>query len=277
MIENERPALVWTEGKILSINELSIPATDRALEHGLGLFETMRAKTGSVPLWGLHKQRLLRSAKDLGLKVKSSRLPNVVHLRNLLEESGFARKDARLRLTLSGGSGKDPGRLWVAAYPLPPIKLDNLILADKLWPVDERDPLVAYKTLNYWLRRRAHDEALAQGADEALSQGFKKQIWEGSRTSLFLVKNEQVIAPPRDGARLRSISEEVLAELARTSVSLELVYRPVTEALLAGADEVILTNALRGVMTVSRWRNSSYPSPGPMATKLRLLWQVKYF
>jgi len=277
MTAHEQSALVWTEGKIIPIRELSITATDRALEHGLGLFESMRAKSGRVPLWGLHKQRLVQSAEELGLLVKTKQLPNMTQLRDLLEVSGLTRTDARLRLTLAGGSGKEPGRLWVAAHPLSPMKLDKLILASKLWPVDERDPLVAYKTLNYWHRRRAYEAAQAEGADEALSQGLKGDIWEGSRTSLFLVKNEQLIAPPRDGARLRSISDEVIASFAREFETLELIHRPVTESLLAGADEVILTNAIRGVMTVLRWRDSTYASPGPFAQKLRFLWQVKYF
>jgi branched-chain amino acid aminotransferase/4-amino-4-deoxychorismate lyase len=165
----------------------------------------------------------------------------------------------------------------VAVYPLGPSKVDNLILAKEFWPVDERDPLVAYKTMNYWARRRAFEQAQAQGADEALSVGFKGQIWEAARSSLFLVRNQQIIAPQEHGSRLRSVSEAALVDLLCTQHTLKLVYQEISPDQLAIADEVILTNAVRGLMSVGQWHNCQYPSPGPVASELRKLWQANYF
>lgn len=277
MMNHASPTMAWTDGKILPLNELRVPATDCSLEHGLGLFESMRAKQCQVPLWGLHRGRLTKSAAELNMRLDIKHLPTEDDFRNLIVTSGLEHADARLRLTLTGGSGQSPGRVWVAVYPLGPSKVDNLILAKEFWPVDERDPLVAYKTMNYWARRRAFEQAQAQGADEALSVGFKGQIWEAARSSLFLVRNQQIIAPQEHGSRLRSVSEAALVDLLCTQHTLKLVYQEISPDQLAIADEVILTNAVRGLMSVGQWHNCQYPSPGPVASELRKLWQANYF
>ena len=59
--------MIWVDGKIVDDNELKISASDRAFEHGLGLFETLRTWHGGAPLLERHLDRMERSARALGL------------------------------------------------------------------------------------------------------------------------------------------------------------------------------------------------------------------
>jgi branched-chain amino acid aminotransferase/4-amino-4-deoxychorismate lyase len=201
-----------------------------------------------------------------------SKLPDILDLQELVKQSGLADVSARLRLTLTGGSSTEPCRLWVTANPLGIVKTDGLTLADDFWPVDARDPLIRFKSLNYWLRRRAFEEAQAAGADEKLSQDASGPLWEGSRTSLLIVKNQSLIGPPEGGPRLYSIANKALSDFGA-----EISFQKITTQILVDADEVLLMNALRGILTVGQWRDHSIASPGPVASSLRALWQATYF
>ena len=264
--------LAWFESQILPLNSIMVPATDQTFEHGLGLFESLRAERGTVPLWPLHRQRLLESADQLRLPISVSKLPEIQDLQELVKQSCLADVSARLRLTLTGGSSTEACRLWVTAYPLGIVKTDGLTLADDFWPVDERDPLIRYKSLNYWLRRRAFEEAQAAGADEKLSQDACGQLWEGSRTSLFIVKNQSLIGPTESGPRLYSIASKALSDLGA-----EISFQKITTQMLVEADEVLLMNSLRGILTVGQWRGRHFASPGPVASSLRTIWRKMYF
>ena len=264
--------LAWFESQIIPLNSIMIPATDQTFEHGLGLFESLRAERGTVPLWPLHRQRLLESADQLRLPISVSKLPEIQDLQELVKQSGLADVSARLRLTLTGGSSTEACRLWVTAYPLGIVKTDGLTLADDFWPVDERDPLIRYKSLNYWLRRRAFEEAQAAGADEKLSQDASGHLWEGSRTSLLIVKNQSLIGPTESGPRLYSIASKALSDLGA-----EISFQKITTQMLVEADEVLLMNALRGIQTVGQWSGRHFASPGPVASSLRTIWRKMYF
>lgn len=276
---NEQPnqPWAWIGGKLFPLNEIQIPATDRSLEHGIGLFESMRATCGLVPLWKRHRERLLESASQLNIPITLSSLPAETDFKSLLEVSHLMKSQARLRLTLSGGSPEHPPLLWVAAHPIHDVKIDNLRLSAEFWPVDPRDPLVRHKTLNYWLRRRAHETAVANDSDESLSIDFNGNLWEASRSALFLVIDGVLIAPPADGPYLKSVSAKALEELMAISDFMHFERRNITETMLAQAEECILVNAVRGIQTVAAWKNFNYCSPGPVAVRLRKMWAEHYF
>jgi 4-amino-4-deoxychorismate lyase len=109
-----------------------------------------------------------------------------------------------------------------------------------------------------------------------LSQDTKGNIWEASRSALFLVRNGQLIAPEANGPKLASIAAEVVAEIA-SEVHIPIEYMRISSDELALADEVILANAVRGMMTVGQFRDRKYQAPGPISTSLRNHWQDRYF
>lgn len=276
MTETNNQTLAWCAGTILPLNNLSVSAGDASLEHGLGLFESMRAKSGRVPLLARHMARMTRSAAELGLKLGKEYLPSAQAISELTEKSGLATSSARLRMVLTGGCPAATGQVWVSAHSLGSIDRDNLLLSRHFWPVDERDGLVRHKTLNYWLRRRAFEQATAEGCHESISQDSRGYLWEGSRTALFLVKDEQLVSPPANGPILASIAAEVVRELA-LEIGISFVSKHLRIDDLMEADEVILTNAVRGILSVGQFCDVSYSSRGPITNALRNGWEKKYF
>jgi len=92
---------VWLNGRFVPLEDAKVSAFDAGLQHGVGLFETMRARGGRVLHIDRHLMRLDDSARAL-------RLTESLHLDPLREaiELTLAKNelaDARIRLTLTGG------------------------------------------------------------------------------------------------------------------------------------------------------------------------------
>src|SRR5688572_22691329 len=84
----------------------AIPADDRGLAYGDGLFETMRAHRGEVPWWDVHWARLQRGATRLRMALPDADLVRREAV-NLL-----GGEDAVLKLIVTRGSA---GRGYAAA------------------------------------------------------------------------------------------------------------------------------------------------------------------
>ena len=162
IIESGTLAMIWTNGAIVPDESFAISISDRILEHGIGLFETFRTHSHHAPLLNRHLDRLTRSARDLGIPFDASSLPNDQSIRELMDASGIDH-DARIRITLSGGSTecRIPAKLWMRACPLElePDKTYSIVLANQT--LDRNDALARYKSVNYWwrsLRSRAREK-----------------------------------------------------------------------------------------------------------------------
>jgi branched-subunit amino acid aminotransferase/4-amino-4-deoxychorismate lyase len=260
--------MIWVGGEIVPDETLAIAAADRVFEHGLGLFETLRTWDGVPALLARHLARLTRSATALGLPLDPGALPDPYAIARLRQAHG-ALGDVVLRITLSGGRAERGGStLWMRPAPLPPL-LGGLgaVVVPAAWTLSPDDPLSRHKTLNYWSRRLAHERGRALGADEVLFSTPDGQICEGSRMYVFLVHGTTLSTPALDGPILPGIMRGLVLELA-PGVGLSTCERGVTEDDLLGADEVFLTNAVRGLVPVGRTPRRTFAVPGAWTRRL---------
>lgn len=263
--------MIWTRGEVIPTEALSISVLDRTFEHGLGLFETLRTWRGHATLLSHHLGRMRHSAEALGLRLDPRDEPDAEAVRRLCAATGFGPdSDARLRITMTGGSGSyGPSTTWMTAGPLPPELPDKQgIRIDRTMLVDPADPLARHKTLNYWRRRIEQERAAPEQADEVLCVTPDGLICEGGRANIFLVERGRLLTPGVEGPLLAGILRGVAIERARRA-GIEVVEGPVLLEAMAGADEAFLTNSLRGVVPIVRLLGTAWPEPGPVTRKLR--------
>jgi len=245
--------MIWVAGRIIPDEALTVSVLDRTFEHGLGLFETLRTWSGHPTLLDRHLARLTRSAGELGLPLDQSALPDAGAVLDLLHAGGIA-GDALLRITLTGGTSAGGGSIvWMKVGPLPPpTRAGGALVVPRGWAVASDDPLAGHKSLNYWARRLAYERAReGDHADEGL--GFTEAdgcVWEGSRTNLFLSREGILTTPNLCGRIVPGIMREVVLEYARRA-GMVVEERPVPIDSLIEADEVFLTNSVRGVIPVA--------------------------
>lgn len=263
--------MIWSDGRVLPDEALGVSVRDRAFEHGLGLFETLRTWGGRPVLLPRHLDRLRASAAALGVPIEPASLPDAKAVADLVAADGAA-GDVLVRLTASGGvRGGPPAVVWLRTGPLPPpVRRAGATLALARFQVAWDDPLARHKSLNYWARRLAAERALELGADEALLATPDGRVWEGSRTNLFLVRDGVLVTPGLDGPIVPGVMRALVLELADGAGIATREAAP-TLSELDGADEAFLTNAVRGIVPVGRTPGGALNAPGPVTTRLRTL------
>jgi branched-chain amino acid aminotransferase len=259
--------MIWVRGGIVADDALAISVLDRTFEHGLGLFETLRTWNGHATLLSRHLDRLTRSAATLGIPLDSLALPAAEDLRNLALADGRA-GDAMFRITLSGGINESGGStLWMRSFPLPPPAAEAGLVVGPARPA-RVDPLASHKTLNYWPNRLMYEQARREGFDECVTLSPDGNIWEGSRSNLFIVEGGELRTPPPSGPILPGIMRGLILEMT-DRLGLDVHEAPV--GLFDGLfqpEEVFLSNSVRGINPVRAWGEARFPAPGPVTRRL---------
>ena len=238
-------------GELLDAATATVPALDRGLLSGYGLFETLRAYGGKPWAFHDHDARLRAGGELIALDVPDpSTLLDAITATlaaNELEEAG-------VRLTITGGAGPPD----VQADPDSP---PNVIVI--IWPLrDYTDlyehgarlaalpqgarPLADVKTTSYAVSVAGRVFARRAGADDAVFLGGHKRVLEATGSNLLVASGEHLRTPPLDDAILPGVTRSYVMDVARGlgfTITEEHVY---VDDLLA-ADEVVLTSSLREV------------------------------
>ncbi len=232
----------------------AVPAHDRALAYGDGLFETMRAHQGEVAWWDAHWSRLERGAARLRLA-----LPQQTRVRSEVARLLDGR-DGVLKLQLSrGGGGRGyappmaPEPTWILSrHPVPPpYPGDGLALRWCDTRLALQPALAGIKHCNrleqVLARAEWQDpEAMDSDADEGLMRSTDGDVVCATAANLVVLHGERWRTPPVDRCGVAGVCRQWLLdgfaiEQARLSI-----------AEVETADAAVLTNAVRGILPVAR-------------------------
>ncbi len=99
-------------------------------------------------------------------------------------------------------------------------------------------------------------------------------VTEGSSSNVWIVKNGELIAPPRSNRILEGIRYALVEELAE-ECGIRFVAREINEAELRAADEILLTSATKEVLPVTRLDDLPVQGgrPGPVFDALYAAYQ----
>lgn len=234
-----------------------LPADDRGLAYGDGLFETMRAIRGGVPYLDLHLRRLRHGLQVLGIP-----FPEEAALLQDVQHTARSVVDGVVKLIITRGSGgrgyqpsRDTARRIVMTRELPSDLArwgkDGMRVVMCATRLAQPAALAGLKHLNRLAQVLASREIDGR-ADEGLMRDEQGRVIEGTRSNLFVVKNDELFTPPVDlgvdGVMRRRLIEIAMGEGI-----------PVHERFLSDADlvgELFLVNAVIGVCPVASIEDS---------------------
>ena len=236
------------------LDPLTLPADDRGVLLGDGLFETVRLYGGRPFRLEAHLGRMEAAAELLGIAVPAELRGRI---RSALD--GWGEQDGALRVTLTRGTGRglippdDPEpRLLLAIdslpAPLPPEEVIGLT-GRTLGRVDENGLVSGLKVLGYAERIQALRLARGAGADEALLRNSLGELVEGSASNVIAVRERRIVSPGRVSGALPGITRSVMIEIA-AAAGLDVEERGLAPEELDGLDELILTSSLRELAPV---------------------------
>lgn len=254
----------------------AVPADDRGLLLGDGLFETFLALSGRPQFLGEHLARLGRGCAVLGLPA-----PDTSVVRRAIDQAlaGAGLTDARaaVRLTWTAGSGgrgldrpaSPQPRLLVTAAPAPAASEPASLVLVAVRR-NQASPASRLKSLAYLDNVLARREARAAGADEAVMLNTAGEVACAAAANLFWLRDGRLCTPALDCGVLDGIVRaRVLTLSAPMGVAVQEAHVG-AEALVA-AEAVFLTNSLIGVRAVGRLGERRLP-PHPLTASLAQAW-----
>lgn len=196
------------------------------------LFDPDAGPNGAYWLLDGHLARLSRSARHFGFKLDL----DAVH--KALAEKGKGPAHLRVRLLLS-----EDGSVTVTGTPIPKPNPGAVIsFAVSPTTLDSREPFLAHKTTERQLYDREwqqfHDSV---GADEVIYVNEKGELAEGSRTTIFVERDGQLLTPPLSAGALPGVLRADMLASGRV------IEATLTLSDLDAADAIYLGNSVRGL------------------------------
>jgi 4-amino-4-deoxychorismate lyase len=231
----------------------TVPVDDRGLAYGDGLFETMRAEAGAVPLLARHLARLRRGCAQLGIEAAADEV-----WRSDLARLALPTGRCAVKLVITRGSGPRGYRPLTVAAPRriaswSPLAVDRtrgergVVLGLSAVRLASGGELAGLKHLNR-LEQVLAQRALAD-ADEHLMLDPAGAVICGTMTNLFLARDGALVTPALDGCGVRGVARELVIERA-AALGISCAERRVERPELDGADELFVCNALVGIWPV---------------------------
>ncbi len=208
------------------------------MENDFHLFSTLRVEHGQCMLLPIHMERLAASAAVLGFELDRSALEAA--LQSAAEQAQVV-PAARLRLQVRHDG------TWQLSGPKP-LFADAPDLKALLWPepVNSADPMLPHKTTCRPVYDRVVREVHNCGFVDAIFHNERGEVTEGAVHSVFARWGEVWKAPTLSAGILPGVYREYQLEIMR-----EIREENFTVDELLRADEVWLTNAVRGVRKVT--------------------------
>lgn len=287
---NALPAnLCYLDGDYLPLNQAKVSVLDRGFLFGDGAYE-------SIPVYGRrmfrfddHLARLARSLGKLGIEADLEREAWLGRLRKII--AAHPADNQLLYIQVTRGVAPRSHVMPVDVEPTvfvntselaPPTPaqrvqgLNCVTARDFRW---QRADIKCTSLLGNVLARRISAD---QGADETilLREGGPGGPWltEGASSNVWIVHEGALLGPPSDEHVLEGIRVALLQELCEET-DIAFNQRPISEADLLAADEVLLSSASKEVIAVTRLDGDAVGHgalrgrPGPVYARLHEAYQ----
>lgn len=252
---------VYTEDKhVISVN-------NRSFRYGDGFFETIKIVDGEMKLMQLHFNRISKSLALLQFQ------PSKLFTQQKLEQQiiGIATKNnhhklGRIRVTFF----RNDGGLFDALSPEPNILIQsfallsqdemnqNGLVIDIYEPAKKScDMFSNIKSNNYLPYAMAALWAKQNKLNDALLININNTIADSTIANIFIIKNKQIITPAlSDGCVDGVMRKHIINTLQKQNINV--LETSIAESDLLQADEVFLTNAIKGIIWVKQFKHKAY-------------------
>lgn len=273
--------LVYLNGDYLPLAEAKIPVLDRGFIFGDGVYEV-------IPVYDRRPFRLQHHLDRLQHSLDGIRLANPhtaeewqVLIERIVAAADWPDQGIYLQVT-RGPAPRDHAfpkaaqpTVFIMAMALtaPRAEVVEMGVA-AITAVDNRWQHCDLKTTsllaNVLLRQLSVDAGCAETI--LIRDGL---LTEGSASSIFVVKDGVIVAPPHSNLVLPGITYDVVVELAERE-GIPLAMRPVPEAELRGADEIWLTSSTKEITSVTRLDGQPVGAglPGPLFRRMHAAYQT---
>ena len=249
--------------------DTNILTQNRAFLYGDAVFETIKILDGTILFLEDHYFRLMASMRVVRMEIPMN------FTMEYLEEQILATvstcqllESARVRITVFRNDG---------GYYLPitnevsflihasPIDFKLYSFEKKNYEVDlfkdfyiTKQLLSSIKTTNRMLNITASIFAHENRLDNCLLLNDSKNVVEAIQGNIFMVVGNKLITPPISEGCLNGVMRKQILALAKKINSLEVVEEIISPFDLQKADELFITNVIKGIQPITKYRKKEF-------------------
>jgi len=201
------------------------------------IFETMLLDNGKIPLLEHHIARIEKSAKELLFHFNKSLFTG-----ELLKAIYEAEEGKQYRLKLLIGKYGDVERVFEELQPLP----EEIVVAFSATRTDSGDNSLYNKTTIRDIYDTERETVQERGLFDLIYLNERDEVTEGGITNIFIRKGEDWLTPHFNCGLLEGIGRKIFMQKQNA------IETVITREQLLQADEIVLTNALRGEIKVDK-------------------------
>ncbi|WP_368863839.1 D-amino-acid transaminase [Staphylococcus saprophyticus] len=241
--------------KLVDEQDANVPYNDRGYVFGDGIYEYIRVYDNSVFTAKEHFERLLRSAKEIGLELKYSVEELTELIQELLSTNGVINGGVYIQVT-RGAAPRDH------AFPTPSVETNIMAFTksydrsyksleegiNAITTEDIRWLRCDIKSLNLLGNVLAKEYAVKYNAQEAI-QHRGDIVTEGSSSNVYAIKDGEIYTHPVNNYILNGITRMVIKSVAEDK-GIPFNEETFTLDFLKSADEIIVSSTSIEVMPV---------------------------
>ncbi len=264
--------MVNFNGTMLSQSDSKLTTQNRGYKYGDALFETLKVVNGKIFFWEDHYFRLMASMRILRMDIPMDFTMEFLESEILktVETNGLLNATARVRLNVDRGEG--------GTYLPSDVALVNFnIIAERhsnpFYTIDTNAKYIVDLYKDYFMAPgflsglKSNNKAIQvigsiyaqeNDLDNCLVLNTSKSVIEALNGNLFLVKGDTIKTPPLEDGCLKGVMRKQILELLAKDVNLFVEEASISPFELQKADELFVTNVIKGVVPITQYRKKTY-------------------
>ncbi|MCW3085231.1 MAG: hypothetical protein JWP12_2597 [Bacteroidetes bacterium] len=255
-------------GTLLPDDKPSLSHTNRAFRYGDALFETIRIVCGKPVFLPEHINRLIDGLNVMKMQTPINLNADILErlITELLQKNNIG-SDGRVRFTVyrnNGGFYTPTDNQVSFLLEVNPIEEKGYHLNQKGLLVDlfvdfKKTPnaLASIKSANSAVYVMAGVYKTQHQLDECVLINDKMQIIESISSNIFAVKNGVLYTPPLTDGCVNGVMRRKIIEIAQAN-KIAVYENSIMQSVLLGADELFLTNTIKGIQWVVAYKQKRY-------------------
>jgi len=242
---------------------------NRAFLFGDAVFETVKIVNSKILFLEDHYFRLMASMRVVRMEIPMNFTMEYMEeqILSLVAKNGLS-NSARARVTVyrkDGGFYLPQSNEVSFLIQAMPLEKTLYVVEKESYEVDlykdfyvSKQLLSSIKTTNRILNTTASIYADENGLDNCLLLNDAKNVIEAIQGNLFMVKGSKLITPPVSEGCLNGVMRKQILELAKKVSGLEVVEDVISPFELQKADELFITNVIKGVQPITKYRKKEF-------------------
>ena len=254
---------------ILQDSDTNLLDQNRGFLYGDGVFETLKIVGGKILFFEDHYFRLMAAMRIVRMEIPMNFTLEYLEEQVLsLVEKNKIEQSARARITVY----RNNGGLYLptnntVSFLIQTSAIENPVysISEKEYEVDlykdfyiPKQLLSTLKTTNKMIHVTGSIYAKENDLDNCILLNDSKNVVEALQGNLFMRKGNTLITPPISEGCLNGIMRKQILSFAKKETNLEVVEQVISPFDIQKADELFVTNVIRGIQPITKYRKKEF-------------------